>query len=496
MNEFFKSLIQKFSPGYLTDREVKVGISETREISTPDSREIISKKPAADSLACPYCGSAKFVRRGLRAKKHEKVQLYLCKSCGKTFTPQITKGKHYPLAVMLDALSVYNLGYSLEETCRIVNRRVAAKKSAFADLVRLTDLRKDWTDNLVHRLSFASASVNTQAEPTPELVSHVSLKPSTLSNWLTEFKDNLPYLRLREFALKRYLPKDMVATATLAHRQLYRYRFHRAKCDLMIQEDIQHRKFRPMQDFLDLVPSETPHQYFNQGERASETPLTFSKTAMIVRGKTNFATKTAAFVLQSVKDRKLRHEALQKFMLYNDSVTVATEVPVYITKDDIEHMKSQLGFEIFQKTQKTPKTGDSEISDNQKVGNSGAPILQSSDSSDSPSFPSVPKLITGHIDILQIRNGMVHILDYKPRAEKERPIEQLTLYAMALSRLTGLRLFEFKCAWFDEKDYFEFYPLHVLHKPRRAQRRRKVNTQEGTYLVNRNERKIEQVRPI
>jgi len=40
----------------------------------------------------------------------------------------------------------------------------------------------------------------------------------------------------------------------------------------------------------------------------------------------------------------------------------------------------------------------------------------------------------------------------------------LTIYALALSRLTGLRLFCFKCAWFDEDDYFEFYPLHVVYK--------------------------------
>lgn len=144
-------------------------------------------------------------------------------------------------------------------------------------------------------------------------------------------------------------------------------------------------------------------------------------------------------------------------MLYNDSVTVATEVPVYVTRDDMEHMKTQLGFELF---------GD------------------------------MPKLITGHIDILQIRNGMIHILDFKPNAEKERPIEQLTIYAMALSRLTGLRLFEFKCAWFDEKDYFEFYPLHVLHKTKKAIRRKKVDTQEGTYAVNKNEKKVERIRPI
>ncbi|MBS3051700.1 MAG: PD-(D/E)XK nuclease family protein [Candidatus Aenigmarchaeota archaeon] len=74
------------------------------------------------------------------------------------------------------------------------------------------------------------------------------------------------------------------------------------------------------------------------------------------------------------------------------------------------------------------------------------------------------QIITGHIDFLQIRNGSVHILDYKPNASKERPIGQLTVYALALSRLTGLRLFDFKCAWFDDKNYYEFFPLHVVYK--------------------------------
>jgi hypothetical protein len=66
---------------------------------------------------------------------------------------------------------------------------------------------------------------------------------------------------------------------------------------------------------------------------------------------------------------------------------------------------------------------------------------------------------------------------------------------MALSRLTGLRLFEFKCAWFDERDYFEFYPLHVLHKPKRARRRQKVATREGVYQINKNPDKLEAIRP-
>lgn len=36
---------------------------------------------------------------------------------------------------------------------------------------------------------------------------------------------------------------------------------------------------------------------------------------------------------------------------------------------------------------------------------------------------------------------------------------QLTIYALGLSRRTKLPLKHFKCAWFDEHDYFEFFPL-------------------------------------
>jgi len=53
---------------------------------------------------------------------------------------------------------------------------------------------------------------------------------------------------------------------------------------------------------------------------------------------------------------------------------------------------------------------------------------------------------------------------YKPNASREKPITQLIVYALALSRRTGLKLYDFVYAWFDEHHYFEFYPLHVVHK--------------------------------
>ena len=70
--------------------------------------------------------------------------------------------------------------------------------------------------------------------------------------------------------------------------------------------------------------------------------------------------------------------------------------------------------------------------------------------------------ITGHIDFLQIRNGAIHILDYKPDAQTNKPLAQLTTYALALSHLTGIPLFDFKCARFNERQYCEFFPRTVL----------------------------------
>jgi hypothetical protein len=64
------------------------------------------------------------------------------------------------------------------------------------------------------------------------------------------------------------------------------------------------------------------------------------------------------------------------------------------------------------------------------------------------------RTITGHIDFLQVRIGCVHILDYKPDARTNKPIAQLAIYALALTRLVpGLKLFDIKCAWFNEAEY-------------------------------------------
>ena len=367
--------------------------------------------PSRAAETCPYCLKKDFVKRGMRKNKHQIVQLYICRNpeCGKTFTASDIKGKRYPLNIVIESMSYYNLGFTLEETCRIIKKKFAVAPEA-----------------------------------------------ATLSEWIEEYKPLCRYERLRPYATKMCAPKDTVEVMTMAHRQLYRFRYHRPKTRLMLEE-FRNRNLVPLEEYLDNVSSETPHQYFQDGERMSEVRSKFDKAGMIVRGKYNYANKLAAFVLQSVAENKQRHEELQRFLIANDSVTVATEVPVYIRREDIEHLENVLKFKVTD-------NGMIELKGNKKP-------------------QKLPRLLTGHIDAVQIRNGSIHLLDYKPGAAKEKPIEQLTWYALALSRLTGLRLYNFVCGWFDEKEYFQFYPLHVVKKLQsksKNPRKRIVHFKDGT----------------
>lgn len=454
------------------------------------SSPLSTTKKSTVCIPCAYCNSVDTVKRGFRQKKRERVQLYLCRDCKKTFTSQSVKGKHYPLAAIIEGISYYNLGFSLAQACRIVNEKLGL----LFPLPKLRAAEAKSPRGQKGTSPVASTSGNVGS----------GIQPSSLANWIEEHKDLCRYHRYRPFGVKMFSPMNTVVSATLAHRQLYRFRYHQAKIRLIIREDIKHAKFGSLADYLALVPSETPHQYFQDGSaasRSSEAPIRFSKENMIVRSKQNFANKLAAFVLQTVKKNKDRHEAVQRFMLANDTVTVATEVPVYIKREDLLHMQTQLGFEFYgraagvaRRRGKSPmgQKGTSPIASTKSNIGSGLRQLSAAE---------LPGLITGHIDLVQVRNGQIHILDYKPNAAKEKPIEQLTLYAMALSRLTGLRLYCFTCAWFDEKDYFEFFPLHVVYKrkPKGRKRRsdsKKIVTKEGVYMMNALPTRVEHLRPI
>jgi hypothetical protein len=67
-----------------------------------------------------------------------------------------------------------------------------------------------------------------------------------------------------------------------------------------------------------------------------------------------------------------------------------------------------------------------------------------------------------NISLSQARNGFIHLLNYKPKARHIDPVNQLVVYALAFASRTRLPVKALKCAWFDEKDYFEFFPLQAV----------------------------------
>ena len=339
--------------------------------------------------SCPYCQGKDIVKKGRRKKKLEEIQVYFCKSCQKKFTPQISKSKTYPLRVILDAITLYNRLWTTKEITAKVNEKYGFK-----------------------------------------------LSEQTIINWAKSYRDYLPFLRLREFVIKKYSPKDIIDEVHLMHGQIYDFKYHRAKTDCILEDDFKHYKLRQIKEFLELVSAECPHHIFRESEnRASQYNNFFNPDEVKIVRKDNQANKTVRFVMQAVTNNKLRHQILQEFMLANDSVTVAVEVPVLLDYEDVLHFQNQLNWQV-------------------------------------PLDLKEGQVVTGHIDLVQVRNGTIHIMDYKPSARKVKPIDQLTIYALAMSRLTSLRLFHFKCAWFDEDDYFEFFPLHVVMKKKKRRKKK------------------------
>ena len=68
-------------------------------------------------------------------------------------------------------------------------------------------------------------------------------------------------------------------------------------------------------------------------------------------------------------------------------------------------------------------------------------------------------LLLFHLHLLINRDRL-----HKPKTDKINAIEQLTIYALALSRKLNLPLYYFKCAWLDGNNYYEFYPLHAVYE--------------------------------
>lgn len=366
-------------------------------------------------VCCQIC-KKEAIKFGNRKNKNQIIQRYKCNFCNKIFTLQRIKHKTYPIKTILKAISLYNIGYKLNQVSNLLK------------------------------------PINKKQIPI-----------STISSWLKQYKEICTFNKSRPTAIKLYPQKNMLFKKPLQHQQVYLFQYHKAKLYLLFHDIKYNNQFKsnskfyePIKNYLEKIPTDNfSHHIFKSFEtkvkegiinlkvklknpdilnsttneqRSSQIKL---KTLPFIKlQKNNLANKLAKLALNLATSNKQRHQSIQDFMLINDSSTVAVEVPVYLTKYDVNYFKNK--FVLNLENCQTP--------------------------------------ITGHIDILQVRNGLVHILDYKPdaysRQTQVQAIKQLTIYALALASRTKLALTDIKCAFFDENNYYEFFPFHAVN-PRR-----------------------------
>jgi hypothetical protein len=344
--------------------------------------------------SCPSCDSRRIIKRGLRKNSLRHLQIYCCKDCGRYFASlQGLKGVKYPPRVIARALCLYCLGFTQDE--------------------------------VVRRLLFEH---------------RIAVPRRTLSHWIAGYRSITTFCRLRSAAVLRF-GQDMIRERILDRRQTYEYKVHIPKLALTA-DAVPWCVTRNIESYLLSVFEDFPDHLFRDDEVADDLYLraapdgqapalppamrssksSFETLPFARIEKENLANHLAALGLLLARKNKDRHPSVQDFMLANNSCTIACEVPVYLTAEDIAFYKSQ-GFFL--------------------------------------TLPESAKPVTGHIDVVQVRSAFIHLLDYKPNARDIDPVNQLIICALALASRTRLPVKMFKCAWFDEKDYFEFFPLQA-----------------------------------
>ena len=115
------------------------------------------------------------------------------------------KNRTYPLKLILDAVSTFNLGYSITDTRSVLRRHF-----------------------------------------------HVDVPDRTINSWLTAYRSVSTYARLRAAGKKLFDPRSIIASRFFEHRQVYRFQVHYAKLELSLQSPIHHH-LSPLRGYLTAV---------------------------------------------------------------------------------------------------------------------------------------------------------------------------------------------------------------------------------------------------
>ncbi|MDH7517078.1 MAG: hypothetical protein QHH19_01860 [Candidatus Thermoplasmatota archaeon] len=306
-------------------------------------------------MICPWCESKNVIKKGKRKTIYKVEQVYYCKNCRKRFVDGYLKHRVYSTQVIYHALNYYNLGFTLDETSRLVNKKYKVKTSK-----------------------------------------------TTVYSWVNDFQNLCPILGWRD-NFSSY--DDVLFTKRFEHENLdYTFMYHKYKLDVLTK-----KQFPLLFRYITRFEGGCPDVFFEVGERCSKPSF---EADAVVRKTCNLACKMAGFAAQATEDNRERHKLVETFMVINDRATIACEVPVWYWEKNVDDG------------------------------------------------------VTGHVDVLQVRNNLVYILDYKPGASKDKKAPwQLYHYARALSFRTKIPLQAMRCAWFDENVYYEYSPSEAKIKP-------------------------------
>jgi len=302
------------------------------------------------SKICPECASSKqVVKNGYRKTKNGIVQKYHCKVCDKYFSETSEPKTQYPPKVIFHTLEQYNKGHSVKK---------------------------------------AKAKTGMRYKCSPPL--------RTVYSWIERYEDTLTFLKLRsKFDLD---PKNLTTTHTYNHQQVYPFEYHNLKLHLSAKDLPQLRRY------ISWVERSLPNKIFMKGPRASSTRV---DNALEPKEKSTIAPELAKKALLTKKASESKHEAVERFFLYNDSKTICTELPVFL------------------------KNEETDLKD-----------------FDTP--------LTGHIDLIQERFGKLYVMDYKSNLKYPNTYtSQLLWYKEALHNRTSISKDKIIPVVFNEHGYYE-----------------------------------------
>ena len=261
------------------------------------------------------------------------------------------------------------------------------------------------------------------------------VSPSTITRGSTSTSSTAPIAACAPTACARFPADQTIRSIKLYHRQVYGYAYHRPKLEFVRAGTLDDKRagdtrFAALADFLESIPTTCPHDLFRRDDdpkaRASQATPAWADVSRIIVNQ------------QAERGDARRPPSSSRPSATTSCATRRCSGSCSPTTASRSRSRSRSG-----STRPTsPRSSASTASSSRRAVGDGRARR-------SPATSISCRCAT----------AAVHVLDYKPDARTNKPIAQLAIYALALTRrVPGLKLFDIKCAWFNEDEYCEIFP--------------------------------------